>query len=147
MKMMKETPCKLLKDEQNKQLGKNNESKMTLYNSLPRKEYERVFICKTAKEVWHILIITHQAKVTREQTSNDSDSQGGSDNDVDEEEAAEAFNLMARNFRKFFRKGNRFRYGNRLLMVPIGLKEATEIALGTKAMKAQGKRKFAIIVG
>ncbi|GKG00049.1 hypothetical protein Tco_0301739 [Tanacetum coccineum] len=33
---------------------------MTLYNALPRKEYERVFMCKTAKEVWHTLIITHQ---------------------------------------------------------------------------------------
>nr|GEU49001.1 hypothetical protein [Tanacetum cinerariifolium] len=33
---------------------------MTLYNTLPRKEYERVFMCKTAKEIWHILIITHQ---------------------------------------------------------------------------------------
>ncbi|GKA68742.1 UBN2 domain-containing protein [Tanacetum coccineum] len=33
---------------------------MTLYNALPRKEYERVFMCKIAKEVWHTLIITHQ---------------------------------------------------------------------------------------
>ncbi|GJT79208.1 retrovirus-related pol polyprotein from transposon TNT 1-94 [Tanacetum coccineum] len=33
---------------------------MTLYNALPRKEYEQVFMCKTAKEVWHTLIITHQ---------------------------------------------------------------------------------------
>ncbi|GJR50699.1 hypothetical protein Tco_1401220 [Tanacetum coccineum] len=38
-----------------------------------------------------------KAKVTREKTSDDSDSQGGSDEDVDEEEAEE-FNLMARNF-------------------------------------------------
>ncbi|GJV06357.1 hypothetical protein Tco_1344013 [Tanacetum coccineum] len=204
----------LLNDEQKKQLGKNNEAKMTLYNALPRKEYERVFMCKTSKEVWHTLIITHQgnsqvknckidiltqeyekfsisnketidsgftrfnaiflralplkrrakvttieevkdlatlpfgelignlkvyemvldndviaskatkekvkslalkAKVTREQTSDDNDSQGRSDEDVDEEEEAEAFNLMARNFRKFFRKGNRFGNGaNRL---------------------------------
>ncbi|GJX21042.1 hypothetical protein Tco_0223719, partial [Tanacetum coccineum] len=36
-----------------------------------------------------------KAKVTREQTSDDSDSQGGSDEEVDKEEA-EAFNLMAR---------------------------------------------------
>nr|GFC19048.1 hypothetical protein [Tanacetum cinerariifolium] len=40
------------------------------------------------------------------------DSQDGSDEDVDEEEA-EAFNLLARNFRKFFCKCNRFRRGNR----------------------------------
>ncbi|GKC72351.1 UBN2 domain-containing protein [Tanacetum coccineum] len=33
---------------------------MTLYNALLRKEYERVFMCKTTKEVWHTLIITHQ---------------------------------------------------------------------------------------
>nr|GEV72990.1 hypothetical protein [Tanacetum cinerariifolium] len=204
---------------------------MTLYNTLPQKEYERVFTCKTAKEIWHTLIITHKgnsqvknykidfitqeykkfsvcsketidsgftrfnandnslkyvdlnysiknhvrkflralplkwrakvmtikeakdldtlpfdelvrnlkvyemilendviastnttkekvkslvlkAKVTREQTSDDSDSEGGSDEDVDEEEV-KAFNLMARNFRKFFRKGNRFMHDNR----------------------------------
>ncbi|GKE00203.1 retrovirus-related pol polyprotein from transposon TNT 1-94, partial [Tanacetum coccineum] len=42
----------------------------------------------------------------------DSDSQGGSDEDVDEEEF-EAYNLMARKFRKFFHKGNRFGRGNR----------------------------------
>ncbi|GKB48894.1 hypothetical protein Tco_0899647, partial [Tanacetum coccineum] len=45
-----------------------------------------------------------KAKVTREQTSDDSDSQNGSDEDIDEEEA-EAFTLLARKFRKFFRKG------------------------------------------
>ncbi|GKF04775.1 DUF4219 domain-containing protein, partial [Tanacetum coccineum] len=58
--MMKETPYELLKDNKKKQLGKNNEANMTLYNALPRKEYECVFMCKTAKEVWHTLIITHQ---------------------------------------------------------------------------------------
>ncbi|GKB21485.1 retrovirus-related pol polyprotein from transposon TNT 1-94 [Tanacetum coccineum] len=41
-----------------------------------------------------------------------SDSQDGSDKDIYEEEEAKAFNLMARNFRKFFRKGNRFRHKN-----------------------------------
>nr|GEW85333.1 hypothetical protein [Tanacetum cinerariifolium] len=52
------------------------------------------------------------AKVIREQTSNDSDSQGESDDDVDEEDS-KAFNLLARNFYMFFRKGNRFGRGNR----------------------------------
>ncbi|GJT44005.1 hypothetical protein Tco_0952720 [Tanacetum coccineum] len=47
---MNETSYKLLKDEQKNQLGKNNEVKMTLYNALPRKEYEGVFMCKTSKE-------------------------------------------------------------------------------------------------
>ncbi|GKD79029.1 hypothetical protein Tco_1341650, partial [Tanacetum coccineum] len=202
-----------------KKLGNNNEANVTLYNALSRKEYERVFMCKTAKEVWHTLINTHlgnsqvkkckidlltqeyekfsisdeetinngftrfnaivtslksldpdyssknhvskvlcalqmkwrakvtaieeakdlatfpldelaenlkvyemilendgvvskittkekvkslalKAKVTREQTSDDSDSQGESD-----EEEAKAFNLLAKNFCKFFRKG------------------------------------------
>ncbi|GJT27152.1 hypothetical protein Tco_0907427 [Tanacetum coccineum] len=36
MKLMKEMLYELLKDEQKKQLGKNNEAKMTLYNALPR---------------------------------------------------------------------------------------------------------------
>ncbi|GKD06503.1 hypothetical protein Tco_1181477 [Tanacetum coccineum] len=58
--LIKETPYELLEDDQKKKLGKNNESKMTLYNALPRKKYERVFVCKTAKEVWHTLIVTHQ---------------------------------------------------------------------------------------
>ncbi|GKE47138.1 hypothetical protein Tco_1478396, partial [Tanacetum coccineum] len=48
-----------------------------------------------------------KAKVTREQTSDHSDSQGEKNKEVDEEEA-ESLNLLARNFRKFFLKGNRF---------------------------------------
>ncbi|GJU59848.1 protein CHUP1, chloroplastic [Tanacetum coccineum] len=149
-KLTKETPYELLKYEQKKQLGKNNEVRMTLYNALPRKEYDRVFMCKTAKErakvtsieeakdlatlpldelvdnlkVYEMVLdndgvaynttkekvkyLALKAKVTREQTSDDSDSQGGSDEDIDEEEA-EAFNLLARNFHK----GNQFRRKNR----------------------------------
>ncbi|GKF40129.1 hypothetical protein Tco_0120190, partial [Tanacetum coccineum] len=52
---MKETSYELLKDNEKKQLGKNEQAKMTIY-----KEYERFFMCKTAKEIWHTLIITHQ---------------------------------------------------------------------------------------
>ncbi|GKA83063.1 zinc finger, CCHC-type containing protein [Tanacetum coccineum] len=55
---------------------------------------------KTTKEKVKSLAI--KAKFTMEQTS---DSQDGSDEDIDEEEEAKAFNLLARNFRKFFRKG------------------------------------------
>ncbi|GJY84288.1 hypothetical protein Tco_0497664 [Tanacetum coccineum] len=54
------TPYEKLKDNEKKQLGKNNEAKMTLYNALPRKEYERVFRFKATKKIWHTLIITHQ---------------------------------------------------------------------------------------
>ncbi|GJZ85099.1 hypothetical protein Tco_0650438 [Tanacetum coccineum] len=61
-KLMKETPYELLKDIEKKQLGKNEEARMTIYNALPHKDYERVFMCKTANEVWHTLIITHQVE-------------------------------------------------------------------------------------
>nr|GEZ33955.1 hypothetical protein [Tanacetum cinerariifolium] len=58
--MMKETLYELLKDNKKKQLNKNNKAKMTLYNALPNREYDRIFMCKTAKEVCHTLVITHQ---------------------------------------------------------------------------------------
>ncbi|GJW29186.1 zf-CCHC domain-containing protein [Tanacetum coccineum] len=32
---------------------------MVIYNVLPRKEYERIFKCNTAKEIWKTLLITH----------------------------------------------------------------------------------------
>ncbi|GJU25555.1 zf-CCHC domain-containing protein [Tanacetum coccineum] len=61
---------------------------------------------KTTKEKVKSLAL--KSKVTREQSSDDSDSQGGSDEDMDEEEP-KAFNLMARNFHKFGRgRGNSF---------------------------------------
>nr|GEV04747.1 retrovirus-related Pol polyprotein from transposon TNT 1-94 [Tanacetum cinerariifolium] len=43
-----------------KKLAKNNEAKMVLYNALPKKEYERIFMCITAKDSWKPLLITHQ---------------------------------------------------------------------------------------
>ncbi|GKC49343.1 hypothetical protein Tco_1072088 [Tanacetum coccineum] len=33
---------------------------MVTYNALPLKEYERIFMCKTAKEIWDALLITYQ---------------------------------------------------------------------------------------
>ncbi|GKA14012.1 retrovirus-related pol polyprotein from transposon TNT 1-94 [Tanacetum coccineum] len=33
---------------------------MVLYNALPKKEYERIFMCDTAQDIWKSLIITHQ---------------------------------------------------------------------------------------
>ncbi|GJY03542.1 zf-CCHC domain-containing protein [Tanacetum coccineum] len=33
---------------------------MVIYNALCRKEYERIFMCNTAKEIWKTLLITHQ---------------------------------------------------------------------------------------
>ncbi|GKD82908.1 hypothetical protein Tco_1349747, partial [Tanacetum coccineum] len=41
-------------------ISKNDEAKMVLYNVLPKKDYERIFMCKNAKDVWNSLIITHQ---------------------------------------------------------------------------------------
>ncbi|GJW72460.1 hypothetical protein Tco_0129377 [Tanacetum coccineum] len=160
-KLMKETSYELLKYKQKKQLGKNNKSKMTLYNALSNKEYERIDLLTQEYEKFSIsneetidsgftkfnAIMTSlksldpdypnknnvrkflrafslkwRTKVTAieeakdlatlpldelsmkwDQTSDDSDSQRGSDEEIDEEEA-EAFNLLARNFQKFFRK-------------------------------------------
>ncbi|GJU42899.1 hypothetical protein Tco_1195856 [Tanacetum coccineum] len=53
-------PFKKQTDDLKKRLAKNNEAKMVIYNALPRKEYERIFMCNTAKEIWKTLLITHQ---------------------------------------------------------------------------------------
>ncbi|GJW44536.1 retrovirus-related pol polyprotein from transposon TNT 1-94 [Tanacetum coccineum] len=47
-------------DDLKRRLAKNNEAKMVIYNALPRKEYERIFVCNTTKEIWKTLLITHQ---------------------------------------------------------------------------------------
>ena len=53
-------PFEKQNDDLKRKLAKNNEAKMVIYNALPRKEYERIFMCKTAKEIWNSLLITHQ---------------------------------------------------------------------------------------
>ncbi|GJS22381.1 hypothetical protein Tco_0451013 [Tanacetum coccineum] len=47
-------------DDLKRNLAKNNEAKMILYNALHKKEYERVFMCKTTKDIWKSFLITHQ---------------------------------------------------------------------------------------
>nr|GEX42159.1 zf-CCHC domain-containing protein/DUF4219 domain-containing protein/UBN2 domain-containing protein [Tanacetum cinerariifolium] len=47
-------------DNLKKKLAKINEAKMVLYNSLPKKKYERIFMCKTAKDIWKSFLISHQ---------------------------------------------------------------------------------------
>ncbi|GJZ45681.1 zf-CCHC domain-containing protein [Tanacetum coccineum] len=47
-------------DDLKKRLAKNNKAKMVIYNALPRKEYERIFMCNMAKKFWKTLLITHQ---------------------------------------------------------------------------------------
>ncbi|GJZ79275.1 retrovirus-related pol polyprotein from transposon TNT 1-94 [Tanacetum coccineum] len=67
----------------------------------------------TAIEEAKVLKLTY----TRRKTSVDRISQRGKCEDIDEEEEAEAFNLIASNFSKFFCKSNQFgrrnRFGNR----------------------------------
>ncbi|GJR40393.1 retrovirus-related pol polyprotein from transposon TNT 1-94 [Tanacetum coccineum] len=53
-------PFEKQSDDLKKRLAKNNEAKMVIYNALPRKEYERIFMCSTAKQIWKTLLITHQ---------------------------------------------------------------------------------------
>ncbi|GJV28771.1 zf-CCHC domain-containing protein [Tanacetum coccineum] len=57
-------PFEKQNDDLKKRHAKINEAKMVIYNALPRKEYERILMCNTAKEIWKTLLITHQAKVT-----------------------------------------------------------------------------------
>ncbi|GJR88447.1 hypothetical protein Tco_0212458 [Tanacetum coccineum] len=47
-------------ENQKKMISKNDEAKMVLYNALPKKEYEIIFMCNTAQDIWNSLIITHQ---------------------------------------------------------------------------------------
>ncbi|GJV78325.1 retrovirus-related pol polyprotein from transposon TNT 1-94 [Tanacetum coccineum] len=54
------TPYEKLDENQKKMLSKNDEAKMVLYNALPKKEYERIFMCDTAQNIWDSLITTHQ---------------------------------------------------------------------------------------
>nr|GEV46639.1 UBN2 domain-containing protein [Tanacetum cinerariifolium] len=56
----KVVPFEEQSDDLKKKHAKNNEAKMVLYNALPKKEYERIFMCKTAKDIWQSLLITHQ---------------------------------------------------------------------------------------
>ncbi|GKE58024.1 hypothetical protein Tco_1497209, partial [Tanacetum coccineum] len=53
-------PFEKQSDELQRRLAKNNEAKMVIYNVLPRKEYERIFMCNTAKDIWQTLLITQQ---------------------------------------------------------------------------------------
>nr|GEW15472.1 zf-CCHC domain-containing protein/UBN2 domain-containing protein [Tanacetum cinerariifolium] len=53
-------PFEKQNDDLKKRLAKYNKAKMVIYNALPRKEYKRIFMCNTAKEIWKTLLITHQ---------------------------------------------------------------------------------------
>ncbi|GJY31532.1 hypothetical protein Tco_0415027 [Tanacetum coccineum] len=53
-------PYEKYEESHKKMISKNNEAKMVLYNALPKKEHEGILMCNTAKDVWNLLIITHQ---------------------------------------------------------------------------------------
>nr|GEX87616.1 UBN2 domain-containing protein [Tanacetum cinerariifolium] len=53
-------PYDKFEESHKKMMSKNDEAKMVLYNALPKKEYESIFMCNTAKDVWNLLINTHQ---------------------------------------------------------------------------------------
>ncbi|GJU90498.1 hypothetical protein Tco_1302921 [Tanacetum coccineum] len=62
-KILEVVPFEQQDDNLKRKLAKNNEAKMVLYNALPKKEYERVFMCKTAKDIWQSLLITQQGNI------------------------------------------------------------------------------------
>ncbi|GKD91756.1 zf-CCHC domain-containing protein [Tanacetum coccineum] len=47
--VLEDVPFEEQFDDLKKKLAKNNEPKMVLYNTLPKKEYERIFMCKRLK--------------------------------------------------------------------------------------------------
>ncbi|GJY97354.1 zf-CCHC domain-containing protein [Tanacetum coccineum] len=53
-------PYEKFDENHKKMISKNDEAKMVLYNALPKKEYERIFMCDTAQNIWDSLITTHQ---------------------------------------------------------------------------------------
>ncbi|GJR57179.1 hypothetical protein Tco_1499341 [Tanacetum coccineum] len=61
-KCLEVVPFEEQTDNFKRKLAKSNEAKMVLYNALPKKEYERIFMCKMAKEIWKLLLITHQER-------------------------------------------------------------------------------------
>ena len=53
-------PYEQQSDNLKRKLAKNDEAKMVIYNALTKKEFERIFMCNTAKEIWKTLLVTHQ---------------------------------------------------------------------------------------
>ncbi|GJV45906.1 hypothetical protein Tco_1430442 [Tanacetum coccineum] len=59
-KLYEVIPFEKQSDDLKKKLVKNNKAKIVIYNALSRKEYERIFMRNTVKEIWKTLLITHQ---------------------------------------------------------------------------------------
>ncbi|GJR84043.1 hypothetical protein Tco_0154828 [Tanacetum coccineum] len=58
--ILEEVPFEQQDDNLKRKLAQNNEAKLVLYNALPKKENEKVCMYKTAKDIWQLLLITHQ---------------------------------------------------------------------------------------
>ncbi|GJY79770.1 hypothetical protein Tco_0485571 [Tanacetum coccineum] len=112
-------PFENQKDAHKKKLAKKNEARMVLYNASPKKEYERSFICKTAKEIWQSLLITHQVhEVIMEKDSEvckgknervKSIALKAKKESIDDETSTsksedEEYVMVVRDFKKFFRR-------------------------------------------
>ncbi|GKD45520.1 hypothetical protein Tco_1270165, partial [Tanacetum coccineum] len=100
-------------------LSKNHEANMVLYNALPKKEYERIFMCKKAKDIWNSLVITHQVLEKDSEASKSkkekynllalkakkvSSDKEASCSDSDDEEYA----IAVMDFKKFFKRRIKF---------------------------------------
>ncbi|GJR09144.1 zf-CCHC domain-containing protein [Tanacetum coccineum] len=124
-------PYEKFDENHKKMISKNDEAKMVLYNALPKKEYERIFMCDTAQNIWDSLITTHQdelvgnlkvyevvlekdlesAKNKKEkykyltlkarQVLSDEDASSSDSND-------EEYAMAVRDFKKFFRRRGKF---------------------------------------
>ncbi|GJU77978.1 hypothetical protein Tco_1275048 [Tanacetum coccineum] len=63
--MLEVVPFEEQSDDLKMKLAKNDEAKMVLYNALPKKENEIIFMCDLAKDIWQSLLITHQESIVR----------------------------------------------------------------------------------
>nr|GEY78184.1 zf-CCHC domain-containing protein/UBN2 domain-containing protein [Tanacetum cinerariifolium] len=95
-----------------KMISNNDEAKMVLYNALPKKEYKRIFMCKTAKDVWNSLIITHKeaSKNTKEKYKSLAlkAKKVSSVEEVSCSSSDEEYAMAVRDFKKFFRRRGKF---------------------------------------
>ena len=55
-------PTKTIFENQNdrSKIDKNTKAKIMIYKALPRTEYERVFLCQTANDIWKNMLNFHQ---------------------------------------------------------------------------------------
>ncbi|GKB23479.1 zf-CCHC domain-containing protein [Tanacetum coccineum] len=119
-------------DDLKKKLSKNNEAKIVLYNALPKKEYERIFMCKAAKAIWHRYLsslaldeLIRNLKVHEVVIEKDSEiyrgkkervnsialkakKESSDDETLTSRSDDEEYAMAVRNFKKFFRRKGKF---------------------------------------